>query len=27
MIRGLVLKKSTLLPQGPVYEDLEVVNW
>ena len=26
-IRGLVLKKSTLLPQGPVYEDLEVVNW
>ena len=26
-IRSLVLKKSTLLPQGPVYEDLEVVNW
>ena len=26
-IHGLVLKKSTLLPQGPVYENLEVVNW
>jgi len=26
-IHGMVLKKSTLLPQGPVYEDLEVLNW
>jgi len=27
MIRGMVLRKSTLLPQGPVYEDLEVLEW
>lgn len=26
-IRGMVLKKSTLLPKGPVYEDLEVIEW
>jgi len=26
-VNGMVLKKSTLLPQGPVYEDLEVLNW
>jgi 2'-5' RNA ligase len=26
-IHGMVLKKSTLLPQGPVYEDLGVLNW
>lgn len=26
-IHGMVLKKSTLLPQGPVYQDLEVLNW
>jgi 2'-5' RNA ligase len=26
-IHGMVLKKSTLLPQGPVYEDIEVLNW
>jgi len=26
-IRGMVLKKSTLLPQGPVYKDIEVMNW
>lgn len=27
MIRGLTLKKSTLLPQGPVYENLAEVTW
>jgi 2'-5' RNA ligase len=27
MIRGMVLKKSILLPQGPVYENLEVLQW
>jgi 2'-5' RNA ligase len=27
IIHGMVLRKSTLLPQGPVYEDLEVMNW
>ena len=27
VIRGLKLKKSTLLPQGPVYEDLLDVKW
>ncbi|HJX56185.1 MAG TPA: RNA 2',3'-cyclic phosphodiesterase [Methanoregula sp.] len=27
IVHGMVLKKSTLLPQGPVYEDLEVLNW
>jgi 2'-5' RNA ligase len=26
-INGMKLKKSTLLPQGPVYEDLLDVNW
>jgi 2'-5' RNA ligase len=26
-IRGMVLKKSILLPQGPVYENLEVLPW
>ncbi|MGA2912237.1 MAG: RNA 2',3'-cyclic phosphodiesterase [Methanoregula sp.] len=26
-IRGMVLKKSTLLPHGPVYEDLQVFKW
>jgi 2'-5' RNA ligase len=26
-ISGLKLKKSTLLPQGPVYEDLLEVKW
>jgi 2'-5' RNA ligase len=26
-IRGMKLKKSTLLPQGPVYEDLLEVKW
>jgi len=26
-VRGMVLKKSSLLPQGPVYEDIEVLNW
>jgi 2'-5' RNA ligase len=26
-ISGMVLKKSILLPQGPVYEDLEVFTW
>jgi len=26
-IRGITLKKSTLLPQGPVYEDLLEVKW
>jgi 2'-5' RNA ligase len=27
LISGLTLKKSTLLPQGPVYEDLLEVKW
>jgi RNA 2',3'-cyclic 3'-phosphodiesterase len=27
MISGITLKKSTLLPQGPVYEDLLEVKW
>ena len=27
MISGIKLKKSTLLPQGPVYEDLLEVKW
>jgi RNA 2',3'-cyclic 3'-phosphodiesterase len=27
MIRGMNLKKSTLTPQGPVYEDLLEVTW
>jgi 2'-5' RNA ligase len=27
MIRGMTLKKSTLTPQGPVYEDLMEVIW
>jgi len=26
-ISGMKLKKSTLLPQGPVYEDLQEVKW
>ena len=26
-IRGMVLKKSILLPQGPVYENLEMFTW
>jgi 2'-5' RNA ligase len=26
-IHGMVLKKSTLLPQGPVYENIEVLRW
>jgi 2'-5' RNA ligase len=26
-ISGIKLKKSTLLPQGPVYEDLQEVKW
>ncbi len=26
-IRGLTLKKSTLMPAGPVYEDLQVLEW
>jgi 2'-5' RNA ligase len=26
-IHGMVLKKSTLLPQGPVYENIEVLKW
>lgn len=26
-IRGMTLKKSTLLPTGPVYEDLQVLEW
>jgi 2'-5' RNA ligase len=26
-ISGIKLKKSTLLPQGPVYEDLLEVKW
>ncbi len=26
-IRGMTLKKSSLLPTGPVYEDLQVLEW
>jgi 2'-5' RNA ligase len=27
MIHGMALKKSTLMPQGPVYEDIMVLEW
>jgi len=27
MVEGMKLKKSTLMPQGPVYEDLMEVTW